>query len=369
VAAVTGLTRDYQEVRLSRINESEYLEAPPAERDYFAFTHQGLLKSGYVGYGERPGKAFMCLDLREFGSISDYIAQLRKVHKGNAVRDAIRAERRGYYTRFFNNRNHLGDILAISQAAPERQGRRLPSNYFETPEEQGGYPGKVEPEHAPVSALAWNRWFGLFCSRPAHQQGPLLVDEQLAAYVHLRRYSDAIIVNRLIGHPDHWTHGVMHKLHIDFVSVLLQHSCLSVPNDQSANRGLRGVRYLLNGGVSIEMPGSLQWKLRMLYRPALVIYGGEAEKPAPHEMLNSQNTAEGKYEHLHARLQELCYKAEMYELVSAEIADLRYKAGEYERLKPDLPEMRYKAKEYDLMRSELQDLRYKARDPDTITAE
>jgi hypothetical protein len=181
------------------VDRTEYEDASPQERAEFELNHRQLKECGYVGHGARAAQPVFVIDLSQFAGFSDYIAQCRKTSR-SAVHDIARARRRGYYSAFFNPRNHLDDMPAIAESAPVRQGRRLPDGFFLSPEGQGGYPASVEPEGAPGGAIGWERHFGVFRSNPGHRQGPLVVDEELVGYAHLRRYANAIWVNRFIGH-------------------------------------------------------------------------------------------------------------------------------------------------------------------------
>jgi hypothetical protein len=252
--------------------------AGDAEIDQYEHHFRQLVEGKYIGSPqERPIAPVMYLDLEGFPSVQDYSDRCRKIHKGNAVRDALRAGRKGYYSTFFSHRNHLADILEISQSAPERQGRPLPEGYFLTAEQWGGYPTAVEPERVPTDALSWERYFGLFLSRPGHRQGPLSLDERLIAYAHLRRVGETVWLNRFIGHAAHLVHGIMHKVHIDLVERVL-----AGRDGSGVDQSLRGLRYLINGGYLGLLPdgvlgrsggdGLLRWKQRMLYRPGLLIY-------------------------------------------------------------------------------------------------
>ena len=273
-------TEDIPDITLRPADKADLENAHPDERHAFEYARDRL-KGVYIGHGERPKAAVMFLDLAEFGSVAEYIARCRTVHKGNAVRDAIRAGRLGYYPAFFNSKNHLGDMLAIHESLPVRQGRRLPDDYFQTVEEQGGYPPSAYIDRPPRGALAWQRYFGLFLGKPGHKQGHLVLDKELIAYAHLRRYAETVFINRFIGNAAHLANGIMHKTHIDLVETLLKGRVLAGSDDAAPDRSMRGVRYLINGGYFGLLPdgylgrtggpGLLQWKLRMLYRPGFFI--------------------------------------------------------------------------------------------------
>jgi hypothetical protein len=270
---------------LIHVDRAEYEYASQQERAEFEHCHRQLIERGYVGHGERATAPSNIIDLSQFADFSDYISRCRKVHKGNAVRNAIRAGRSGYYSRFFNRANHLGDILAIAESGPERQGHPLPEGYFLTVEEQGGYPASIEPERVPTGALGWERNFGMFRSSPGHQQGSLLLDRELVAHAHMRRYADAILLNRFIGHTAHLANGIIYKMHFDLVERILTSRTLTQAADSDIDSSLRGVRYLVSGGYAGLLPdgvlgrtgggGLLRWKLRVLYRPGLFRYEGD----------------------------------------------------------------------------------------------
>jgi hypothetical protein len=216
----------------------------------------------------------MCLDLNRFDGFANYTAQCRKMHKGNAVRDALRAVNRGYEAKFFRYENFLDDVDQIAISKPIRQGQPLSDDYTRQ-HELLSYPATLEPERVPTNSLTWLRMFGVFLKKPGHCQGPHQVDEQCIAYARVRRYGHCLFVNRFIGHSDHFKHGIMHLMHMDLVKALYE-----VPDVS-----LRGIRYLISGGYISLLPegqfgkmagdGLLKWKLRLLYRPGYLIYRPE----------------------------------------------------------------------------------------------
>jgi len=262
------------DVRLITIHldRAAYQQAGADQKAYFQHLLRGLEQNEWVTRGGKPVKEMMFIDLEALESFEDYIAQCRKIHKGNAIRDANKAARTGYYTKFFNSQNHLDDILAISLSSPERQGHRLSDHYFLTAEEQGGYPASIEAEPTLNGALAWYRYFGLFQRKPGHRQGHLPVDEELLAYGLLRRCGEFALITKFIGHAEHLRNGIMYKMHVDMIDTLLKQRDLARAGDETADRSLRGLRYLTNTRYFGQPAGLVQWKVRMLYRPGFFQY-------------------------------------------------------------------------------------------------
>jgi hypothetical protein len=249
------------------VDWDEFGKATPVERAaYFRVLHQ-LENRGYFARRDRPTLAWACLDLDRFSSFDHYIKECRQIHKGNAIRDALKAEKQGYYAKFFNFRNYVADVVSIHTSSPIRGGKPMSANYQQTVADLGGYPVKNEPERLPTQAAVWVRHFGLFRKLPGHCQGSLVTDEQLVAYMSLRRYGTFAMYGAFIGHADFLKDGIMYRMHLDLVSQALGSRSL---NDSTPEKYLRDIRFLGYTDFYNIRSGLLAWKRRMLFAPVFL---------------------------------------------------------------------------------------------------
>ena len=49
-------------------------------------------------------------------SLVDYVKRMRKIHKGNAVREVKKAEKKEYYYEVFHIQNHVEDLVEINHS-------------------------------------------------------------------------------------------------------------------------------------------------------------------------------------------------------------------------------------------------------------
>jgi hypothetical protein len=248
----------------------EFRKCTSTEQLVFLHDLLHLESRGYFSRAGRPKIAWASIDLDNYGSIDELIGQCRKIHKGNAVRDALKAEKRGCYGRFFDFRSYAPDIVAINTSAPARQGRPMTAHYQHSVEDYGGYPKGIAPERVPSQAATWVRHFGLFQRHPGHRQGDVVSDEQLLAYIALRRYGNFAIYSTIIGHADHLQFGIMYKMHLDLVSGVIATRNSATGDLDCSQKSLDGLRYLCYSAFYYIQPGLQLWKRRMLFEPCFL---------------------------------------------------------------------------------------------------
>jgi len=221
---------------------------------------------GYIARRGRAKLAWAAVDLDKHASMDGFISQCRKVHKGNAVRDAIKAEKLGYYSKFFDLGSYIPDFVAINISAPNRGGQPMTPFYTRTVEECGGYPSRIAPEQIPRQAASWRRMFGLFRKLEGHRQGEVASDEQLLAYMSLRRWGSFSFYGAFIGHADHLDEGIMYKMHFDLIRILMAAREDTSGADPSLEclKGIRFIGYTDYYGIR---PSLLMWKKRALFEP------------------------------------------------------------------------------------------------------
>jgi hypothetical protein len=233
----------------------------PLFGDFYHFEERG-----YMARQGQPKLAWAAVDLDKHASIEDFIAGCRKVHKGNAVRDAIKAEKRGYYSKFFDYPSYIPDVVAINISTPIRGGRPMTPHYTRTVEESGGYPSRIAPERVPSQAASWIRMFGLFHKLEGHKQGEVVSGEQLRAYLSLRRCGCFTFYGAFIGHADHLAEGIMYKMHFDLIGMLIAAREDRTGANASLNC-LKGIRFIGYGEFYGIRPSMLMWKKRGLFEP------------------------------------------------------------------------------------------------------
>jgi predicted O-methyltransferase YrrM len=250
-----------------------------ADREYFYTYAKRLEDLGYMVPKGRSDKEWAYIDFNEYFDFIDYEKKCRKIHSGNAVRDALKAARKGYYSKFFNPRVFVGDIVAVNTSAPERQGGPMAQHYFQSVSERGGYPLSVEPELPPTQPLLWMRHWGIFRKAPGHRQGEIVVDEELLAYCILRRCSEFLIYSTFLGNWHHLRDGVTYKMHLDLAKSILHQQSIA-PDEPGADPALRSSRYLFYARYYTQGDGLLMWKKRMLFRPGYFEFDYPT-RPAP----------------------------------------------------------------------------------------
>lgn len=238
------------------------------ERNEFTRVANILEKGGYFSPTGRPDKEWAFIDLSEYPAFAHYQTACKKYRKGDALYQTRKAERLAYYTKFFNPRTHVADIVAVNRSAPERQGGRMAQHYFAPVEERGGYPSANEPEARPAQCVIWNRHFGVFRAAPGHRQGDVVVDEEMVAYIILRRCAEFAFYGTILGHADHLKSGVMYKMHLDLMKYLFEEREKAASGDIS----VRGLRYIFYARYFQKEAGILLWKKKMRFRPGLFTF-------------------------------------------------------------------------------------------------
>lgn len=256
-----------------------------ADRDAFWYQARRLEELGYMVSKGRPDKEWAFIDFDEYPSFDEYLARCRKIHKGNAIRDALKSERKGYYSKFFNPSVFVADIVAVNTSTPERQGAPMAQHYFLPVEQRGGYPAAIASEIPPSQSFIWMRHFGIFRENSGHRQGNVVVDEQLLGYAIVRRCSQFLFYSTFLGHDDFLRDGVTYKMHLDLVKTILMHRNARnqiTPIDIS----LSGARYLFYARYYGQGSGLLLWKKRMLFAPGFFEFAHPL--PPPGELAERQ---------------------------------------------------------------------------------
>ena len=225
----------------------------------------------YVGLpnGELPPVTAAVLDVRGL-DYDAYMSSVRKIHKGNAVRQSRKCDRAGFACDRFAWRNHVPDVVEINQSMEVRSGGEMRDAYRRSVEEMGGGPTRLHEESPPECLLhgMWN--WGVFEPSPGHRQGDVEVDRRLLAYIRFKRQGSLGIYTQILGHGDHLADGIMFRLHYAIMEWIA-----SSPDQ------VPGLTHILYGAITDGNDGLKMWKKRCGFVPApLVLTNRSAERIA-----------------------------------------------------------------------------------------
>lgn len=206
-------------------------------------------------------------------TFDSYIAEIRKLYKGNSVREAQRASAEGFFCQHFNRRQWLPDIYDINTSMALRSGRPMSGHYLRSVQEMGGAPTRPYPPDVPTCVHHIQTNFGVFLPAPGHTQGTVKTDARLVGYIMVNRYGDFGIYSLIMGHGDFLKKNVMALLHLYVMKDLL------APDGELHN----GLRHLMYHRFITSNKGLTFWKKKFAFRPARLI--------ADHDLTNERSSA------------------------------------------------------------------------------
>ncbi len=247
------------------VDWERFVELADRDRTALVTLSRQLDEAGYFAHDAQPVKEWAFIDLTDYRNIDDFVKQIKR--QSSAYYERRKAEKREYYTKFFEGRMYIGDIVAIDTSAPERQGGPMSAGYLRTVEERGGYAKELLPLQVPTQNIVWTRYFGTFRNQPGRVQGNFVVDAELLSYMIVRRIGNFALYGTIIGHADHLHEGIVYKMHLDFVERALNAGSkagLEADSDHSLKdlRYICYARYFGNAGLQ-------RWKKSNLFRPGL----------------------------------------------------------------------------------------------------
>ena len=186
-----------------------------------------------------------------------YLASVKRLYKGNVLREARKAAEAGFAVHQFARALHVPDIVDINTSMSHRSGGAMKPTYLRTVEESGGPPRAHVPPPEPACPVHYDVYWGAFLPVDGYRQGDVVTDERLVAYVNVRRLGSFAMYNLIIGHGDFLRTGVMYHLHFEIVRWILARG----PHTQ----GLRTVVYagFYQGGEGLQL-----WKKKTGFEPA-----------------------------------------------------------------------------------------------------
>ena len=189
-------------------------------------------------------------------SIDSYIADMKKVHKGNSVRDINKAFKKEYYCKRINYKTYIPDIFKINSSKDERQGRKMDDNYLVSIEEMGGAPKEYYPPRTKSCYFHWTTNYGVLIKEQGHSQGDVLTNSKLVGYITLERYGELLLYSRIMGHGGHLKNGIMYLLNHEIIKWIIDKKQI-MSND---------IKYILYAGWSDGSDGLKMWKKRTLFK-------------------------------------------------------------------------------------------------------
>ncbi|MGI0025762.1 MAG: hypothetical protein ACREA4_11555, partial [Nitrososphaera sp.] len=104
-------------------------------------------------------------------SFQSYVKEFRGIHKGNAQRQANKADRAGLFCSPFPYALHVPDIVAVNLSLPARSGRPMTPQYCRNIEEMGGAPVQSVQFEWPACPIHYEMWWGIFSPESGYKQG------------------------------------------------------------------------------------------------------------------------------------------------------------------------------------------------------
>ena len=195
------------------------------------------------------------LDVRDL-DFGEYMASLRKIHKGAAIRQARKSDDAGFICDRFAWKNHIPDVVEINTSLESRSGGEMREAYRRSVEKMGGAPIELHTNTSPGCLVhgIWN--WGIFEPKPGHQQGEVVVDRRLLAYVRFKRQGSLGIYTTLLGHGEELGRGIMYRLHYAIMEWIASH-----PQD------VPELTHVLYGGAADGNDGLKMWKKRCGFVP------------------------------------------------------------------------------------------------------
>jgi hypothetical protein len=191
----------------------------------------------------------------------EYMARVKTVHKGAAIRQSKKSDRAGFVCKPFAWSNFTPDIVDINTSMDVRSGGEMKPAYRRTVEEMGGPPTRLAPVPEPACPVHGTTSWGVFEPRDGHRQGDVVTDEKLLAYIKFKRQGSLGIYTSILGHGDYLGQGIMYRLHYAIMQWLGEHRETTQPD----------LDYVLYGAVESGAGGLQMWKKRCLFEPALLV--------------------------------------------------------------------------------------------------
>ena len=188
-------------------------------------------------------------------SIDDYIRGQRKIHKGNAVREVTKAERRGYFFNLFDVKDYISDVVDINHSKKVRQGRTMTKNYKMSLKDYEHSLNESNIYEGNNCSLHFSKWAGVFLNDKNNENKNN--QNRLVGYINLIRHGTIIIYASILGHGDYLNDGIMY---------FLNQKCLEFIINSKNVKGPK-IDFILYAGWNDGTIGLQKWKKRNLFSP------------------------------------------------------------------------------------------------------
>jgi len=199
---------------------------------------------------DTPPKLTAALLSTQDYSHDEYLQSLRKIHKGNAVRDMQKAKAAGFFCAPFRYEVWLNDIEDINTSKETRQGRQMTSSYQRQAHELGQQSVSLTASNIPTTYECYRQMFGVFKYEANRNQANIMVNQRLCGYISLLHCKELAVYSQIIGHGDYLREGIMYLLH-SYVSSYVWHNA----------------KYIMYGAHTSGTDGLKMWKKRMRFEP------------------------------------------------------------------------------------------------------
>jgi len=223
---------------------------------YEHFFHQASSQDPKLPESTERHVTLMAINLKQYPDYDTYLKAIRK--HSFFERKSRKALKLGFFFAPFHYENYLPDIQAIRESLKWRAAGLPKDPYVLTPGVLQSQPCHFTEIKTPSCNIHWEKWFGIFQSRPNYQQGRAITHQQLLAYARIRRAGNTAKYAELIGHFEHLNSGAMALLHLEIMRYFLESP--AAPADQ-------GIEYVTYNNVERGADGLFFWKRKALFRP------------------------------------------------------------------------------------------------------
>lgn len=198
------------------------------------------------------------IDLKDF-NYEDYEAKVKAFksgkNRGEFLRRSRKADQAGYYSKMFEWKNFLPDVVEINHSKEVRSGGEMRGSYLKTLDEMGGAPTKFIPLREPKCRVHNTYCWGIFKEDPGYKQGEIETNEKLLGYIKFKRNGNFATYTQILGHGDYLRDGIMNRLHLAVMEWV----------GSNLKSTLEGLEYVMYGPLISGGPGLQEWKKRSLF--------------------------------------------------------------------------------------------------------
>ncbi|MCJ8013527.1 hypothetical protein MUG84_17520 [Paenibacillus sp. KQZ6P-2] len=234
-----------------RLNNGHCIHSPECQRFSKEVVYQKFVIGRYLGVGQIandqcPSALIPVKNL----TYDHYLMKVKKINKGRTLRTAQIADKQDYYCKPFVREQFIPDIVEIHFSKEIRSGGPLTGYYKKSVEEMGGAPSAPHKLSLPSCPNHYEMMWGIFKPIPGYQQGSVVTNEKLLAYICLERIGNLAYYALIIGHGDYLNDGIMYRLHF----AVMEWIC------NAGNPYSQGLDYIMYAGYYHENPGLMFWR-------------------------------------------------------------------------------------------------------------